>query len=642
MLSERSIRIKRKRLQMKLDEIKLLSFPEYSLEDWKKAAESSLKGKTIDKLRTNTYEGIELEPLYTAESLPEGNGGQEFPGFSPYTRGIDVTGYREKPWLICQPVYGTSAEDANQNMQTALARGQNAICFPAAMLGDSPEKLLQDLPLHEVPVFIDLAGDGVSSLPLVIESLKKLKFEGQLVKGVLAEDPVAEWAASGNVPTDIDKYFKSWFSGIRRAKEDCPGVKTILVKASNYHNGGANAVQELAYGLAEAVFYLDEGQKNGLSLEELTEKIVFSFAIDSNYFMNIAKLRAARRLWALISEAYGVSSDYFKMHIHAVTSGITETLYDKHVNILRTANQAFAAAVGGIQYLQIHPFDRLNGKRNEFSERLARNTQLILREESHVPAVTDPAGGSFYVEKLTDDITEAVWDKFLKIARQGGILDALKKGAIQSEVASVFIQMQKNAAYRKQSIIGTNVYPNPAENGQQFVKGMENQHESKTDFVEIVPIPTRRVAEDFEHIRLRAEAHAAGSGAAPKLGLVNIGELKAYKQRADFIKGLAAAGGIGTVDTQGCSTLEDVRAFVAETNLKTYCICGSDSDYAEQAKSIAIAAIECLPGVNIYLAGKQGAELEDALKQAGVKGFIHVKTNAVEILSQLLTELEVN
>ncbi|WP_180954465.1 acyl-CoA mutase large subunit family protein [Bacillus sp. V5-8f] len=625
---------------MKLDEIKRLSFPEASLEDWKKAVESGLKGKSIDKLKTDTYEGVELKPLYTAEGLLEASTNQEFPGFFPYTRGIHVTGYRQNPWLMCQPVSGASAEDANKRMQAALERGQNVICFPAAQLMDYPEKLLNNLPLHDIPIFIDFEGNGETILPSIIELINRLEFDSQLVKGVLAEDPIAELAASGIIPTHIEEYFKVWFSGIRRAKEACPEVKTILIKASVYHNGGANAVQELVYGLAEAVFYLEEGQKNGLRLEDLANKIVFSFGIDSNYFMNIAKLRAARRLWALLSEAYGVSSDYFKMHIHAVTSGVTETLYDKHVNILRTANQAFAASVGGVQYLQVHPFDRLNGSATEFSERLARNTQLILKEESHIPAVTDPAGGSFYVEKLTDDITEAVWEKFLRIMEKGDIIRALKEGTIQSDIADNFKQKQKNASIRKESIIGTNVYPNPAEKLKILNNGTENVHK-RTGVAQIAVIPNRRIAEEFESIRLRAE-EAASKGEAPKLGLVNMGELKAYKPRADFIKGIVTAGGIEAVESEGCRTEADVRAFIEETNLKTYCICGSDNDYREMAKLFVIAGKESLPGVHIYLAGKQDEELEASLTQAGVKGFVHVKTNVIEFLTQLLTELEVN
>ncbi|WP_160118475.1 methylmalonyl-CoA mutase subunit beta [Bacillus sp. V59.32b] len=620
---------------MKLKEVKKLSFPGPSLEDWKEAAESSLKGKSIEKLTTNTYEGIALQPLYTEKSLSEDTRG-ELPGFYPYTRGIHITGYYQNPWLICQPVFAASEAETNIKMHDALSRGQNAICFPANILDGSLEHLFERLPLEEVPLFIDLEGNGQTTLPLLINYFEKHRLS---INGVLAEDPIAEWAVSGKLPAHTDGYFHDWFAGIREMGEKLPHIKSIFIKTSVYHNGGAHALQELAFGFAEAVHYLNEGQKHGLSLEELTSKIVFSFAIDSNYFMNIAKLRAGRRLWALLAEAYDVPPDYFKMNIHAETSKVTETLYDKHVNILRTANQAFAAAVGGVQYMQVHPFDQIQEAENAFSERLARNTQLVLKEESQITNVADPAGGSFYVEKLTDQLAEAVWAKFLEIQNQGGIIESLNKGIIQSEISKSYKQRQDNAASRKESIIGTNVYPNAAEKVKKPKVDMAHSNE-KTSFIEITPIPIRRISEEFENIRLRAEAHGAQAKSL-KLGLINLGELKANKPRADFIKGIAAAGGIATVDSKGCSTNEDVLAFIKDTDLKSYCLCGSDADYLETAVSFVQAVKESYPDKNMYLAGKQDRDLETALSQAGVNEYVHVRTNAVEILTQWLTEMGV-
>ncbi|CAH0345659.1 methylmalonyl-CoA mutase family protein [Bacillus sp. CECT 9360] len=620
---------------MKLKEVKNLSFPGPSLEDWKEAAESSLKGSSIEKLTTNTYEGIALQPLYTEKSLSEDARG-ELPGFFPYTRGIHITGYYQNPWLICQPVFAASEAEANQKMHDALSRGQNAIFFPASLLNGSLEHLFERLPLEDVPLFIDLEGNGQTALPLLINYFEKHRLS---VNGVLAEDPIAEWVVSGNLPTDLDGYFNDWFAGIRELGEILPNVKSVFIKTSVYHNGGAHAIQELAFGLAEAVHYLNEGQKHGLSIEEMTSKIVFSFAVDSNYFMNIAKLRAGRRLWALLAEAYDVPPEYFKMHIHAETSKVTVTLYDKHVNILRMANQAFAAVVGGVQYMQVHPFDQLQETDNGFSNRLARNTQLVLKEETQITNVADPAGGSFYVEKLTDQLAEAVWAKFLEIENQGGIIESLNKGIIQSEISDSFNQRQENVASRKESIIGSNVYPNAAEKVKQ-PKVTKDHSNEKTAFIEITPIPIRRISEEFENIRLRAGAHGT-QVESPKLGLINLGELKAYKSRTDFIKGIAAAGGIATVDSEGCSTKEDILAFIKDTNLKSYCLCGSDADYLEAAVSFVQAVKESYPDKNMYLVGKQDRDLEAALSQAGVNEFVHVRTNAVEILTQWLTEMGV-
>ena len=229
------------------------------------------------------------------------------------------------------------------------------MAYPARLLaeGARAEKLFKDIPLKEIPVFIDLKGKQKGLFPqfkAVAES------QNTQLTGVIAEDPIAEWLIGGQLPEDTDNYFADWLKTIQDYQKVGRDLKTVLINTAVYHNGGANAVQEIAYGLSAAVQYLLEGQKQGLSIASVSEKIVFSFAVDSNYFMSIAKLRAARRLWAGLAEAFDTASDHFKMAIHAVTSELTETLYDQHVNILRTTNQAFAAAIGGIQYLQIHPF----------------------------------------------------------------------------------------------------------------------------------------------------------------------------------------------------------------------------------------------------------------------------------------------
>lgn len=625
----------RKRLQMELKDVKNISFPKPSLEEWKVAVETSLKGKTVDKLRTNTYEGVVLQPLYTQQSAGEGQA--ELPGLFPYTRGISATGYHTQPWLACQPVSGATAEEANENLKAVLNRGQNAITYPVELLvnGARLPRLLKDLPLESLPFFIDLKGKQKDLLP------EFQAVEGK-VSGVLAEDAIAEWVLTGQIPEDTDSYFAEWAKTIQGYEAVSADLKTILIKTSVFHNGGANAVQELAYGLAVAVQYLIEGQKQGLSVESIADKMVFSFAVDSNYFMNIAKLRAARRLWAGLSAAFEADSEYFKMNIHALTSEVTETLYDQHVNILRTANQAFAAAIGGIQYLQINPFDHVFGETNDFSARIARNTHLILKEEAHITQVVDPAGGSFYVEQLTDEIADQAWAKFLEVDAAGGILEALKQNIVQAEIAEVFNKKAQNAALRKESIIGTNVYPNPADEVKAPKAAEVESYVVVNNPTSITPIKLKRIAEQFEQLRLRSAAFKENNGEAPKVGLITLQELKSYKPRVDFVKGLVAAGGIETVASEGCHTSEEAVAYVKETQLPIYCVCGSDEAYGELAEQVVADVKAAFPETTIYVAGKQAEELEKALQAAGVKEFVHVKTNAADMLTELLQALGVN
>ena len=619
---------------MELRDVKNISFPKPTFEEWKAAVETSLKGKTIDKLQTTTYEGVTLQPLYTHESVGDH---LELPGFFPYTRGISPTGYLTQPWLACQPINGVTAEEANEKLKAVLNRGQNAITYSVDLLANGARlpKLLKDLPLATLPFFIDLKGKQKELLP------EFQAVEGP-VTGVLAEDPIAEWVVTGQIPENTDDFFADWTKTIQQYEEVSSELKTILIKTPVFHNGGANAVQELAYGLAVAVQYLLEGQKQGLSVESIADKMVFSFSIDSNYFMNIAKLRAARRLWAGLSAAFNANPEHFKMSIHAVTSEVTETLYDQYVNILRTTNQAFAAAIGGIQYMQINPLNHAYGEWDDISERIARNTHLILKEETHITRVIDPAGGSFYVEQLTDELADQVWQKFLEVDAAGGILEALKNGIIQANIAEVFNKKAQNIALRKESIIGTNVYPNPADEVHVKANNKVDSYIVVNQPIEITPIKLKRTAEQFEQLRLRVAAYKQNSGETPKIGLINLQELKAYKPRADFVKGLVAAGGIDIVQSNGCHTSEEASAFVADTKLPIYCICGSDDAYGQLAEQIVTDLNSTYPETTVYLAGKQSEELETALQAAGVKEFFHVRSNAISTLTELLEKLGVN
>ncbi|WP_082630114.1 methylmalonyl-CoA mutase family protein [Peribacillus muralis] len=630
----------RKRLQVELKDVKNITFPLPSLEEWKEAVEVTLRGKTIDQLKTDTYEGITLDPLYT-ETFDSRAKKAELPGFFPYTRGTSPMGYYEKPWLVVQPVGGITAKEVNEKMLAAFKRGQNVVAFPARLLAEGArlEHLINNIPLKNIPVFIDLKGGQKRFLPQF-----KAASESQHtpLTGVLAEDPIAQWLIVGQLPENTDEYFAEWLKTIEEYQKVGQDVKTVLIDTAVYHNGGANAVQEISYGLSVAVQYLLEGQKQGVPIASLAEKIVFSFAVDSNYFMTIAKLRAVRRLWACLAEAFETDAEHFKMSIHAVTSELTETLYDEHVNILRTANQAFAAAIGGIDYLQIHPFNHASGGTDDFSERIARNIHLILKEETNITNVVDPAGGSWYVEQLTDELADKAWLKFLEIDEAGGILNLIKQGSLQKEIAEVFQERIQNAAYRKESIIGTNVYPNPADRIKAPAQADRESYMKVEKAIGITPIALGRVSVQFERIRLRSEKHKANTGASPKIGLINLKDIKSYKPRADFTKGLAAAGGIETLESDGCQTVEDAIEYVTATNLAIYCVCGSDADYLELAVAVISEIKIKFPDIHIYLAGKQQKDLESMLSEAGVKDFIHVKTNAIAVIEELLHELGVN
>lgn len=620
---------------MKLRDVKERSFPRPLYEEWKTVVESSLKGKSVENLKTNTYEGIQLNPLYTGDVLSS-----EYPGLFPYTRGVYSAGYLEQPWLIVQPITGKDADDANNKMKDALNRGQNVLTYTPDLFNEEKniDPLFDGVVVDALPFFIDTKGSQSKVLHGFIHVCKK---QGVSPRGVCAEDPISEWAHAGEIPSQTDAFFSDWFKEIKQFQEQSDQMKTILIKTPVFHNAGANAVQEIAIGLSIAAYYLEEGQKQGLTVQSIVEKIVFSFAVDSNYFMGIAKLRAARRLWAGMAEAYGANPESFKMNIHAVTSQVTETMYDEHVNLLRTTNQAFAAAIGGIQYLEIHPFSHVSGREDPLANRIARNIHVILSEESQIASVVDPVGGSFYVEQLTNELAEKAWTAFLQLDEAGGILASLKAGRIQEQIMAVFKDRERNIALRKDSLIGTNVYPNPADKLKKSEITEMNPYLTINEPLRIIPVPLRRLAEPFERIRTRSEAYKNTKGTSLKIGLLNLSEMKTYKPRADFIKGLLATGGIETEDSQGLVAERDATTFVEQTGLHIFCLCGSNDDYERYAGKIVKEIKRKHPNTILYIAGQQTSEICEELKSVGVKDFITVKTNALEILVQLQMELGV-
>ena len=622
---------------MNLQKTKEVTFPKVTLEDWQQKAEQSLKGKTVESLKTNTYEGLQLQPLYVNEDTKSN---EEFPGFAPFTRGTSALGYSEKPWYMSQAISGEDAASILKNLEEATNRGQNVIALTIDQLLTLKEEELSQICREAVQADKPLYIDSKGAQKALLSQLNHLPHEvTHNLSGVLAEDPISEGVARGKGIANKEEFFATWFAQIKEADGKMPALKTIMVKPAVVHNAGGNAVQELASALAIAAEYLHYGTQNGLSADFVAQKIVFSFSIDSTFFMNVAKLRAARRLWSLLGQAYTEDANSFKMFIHSETSKFTATLFDPYVNLLREGNQAFAAVIGGTQSLEVKQFDSVTNKTTPFSERIARNIHLILKEETLIDKVVDPAGGSYYVEALTDELATKAWELFLDIEQRGGALEAFASGWIQEEVEKTLQAKRQNVATRKDSLIGTNVYPNLEDTVEvQEVASLDITLPFET--TEIVALQEVRLAEEVENLRLAALRYKEQKGAYPQIGLVCIGELKSHKARADFVKGFVATSGIATVEKQ-CSTIEETVAFVKEAGVSHFVLCGKDEDYQEHAIAWTNAIIQTSPTVTVFLAGKQKGEFEQQLLEAGVKQFIAVGSNLVDFNKNVLTDLEV-
>ncbi len=624
---------------MKLETVRKTSFPKVSFEEWKAKAEQSLKGKSVDSLQSNTYEGITLQPLYTKESVDVMD---EAAGTFPFTRGIKSVPYAKESWLIAQKVHEEDPNKLNQLVKQALLRGQNCLSFSSEAFKDNLAEAFQQVfdgvNFESTPFLIDLKYEQVTFLSLLQSYCENVKVDRGKISGLAGRDPISDGLEKGKLVQNPNVFFKEWFKNIKQYQESFPKLRTILVKGSVVHNAGGSAVQELAMSLALAVEYLQAAIQNGMTPEEAAEKMYFQFSIDNQFFMNVAKLRAARRLWAIIGKVYEADTDSFQMHIHAETSIFTETLYDPYVNMLRAANQAFAAIVGGVQSLEVYPFDHATGSSTSFSERIARNTHLIIKEETWIDKVIDPAGGSYYVEKLTEELVEKAWALFLHIEEKGGAIEAIRHEFIQEEVEKTFAKRMENVAIRKESIIGTNVYPNPSDRYPKI-----KTHSSKEHFdfepMDIKPLSPKRLSEEYETLRRLAEDYRLRHGAAPQVGLLLLKELKNHKARADFMKGFLAAGGIECKESDRILTKEDAVLFVKQTGLKHLVLCSDDTSYEEMAIDVVRAIKQTDSEAIVFIAGKQKPELQTRLQEEGIKDFIHVRSNVPAFIQTIFADL---
>ncbi len=451
--------------------------------EWLAAAEASLKGKPFAKLISQTYEGITLQPIYRAEDIADLPHLDSLPGQFPYLRGTRAAGYLQQPWLIAQEMaYGTPAE-FNAALRHDLARGQTAVnLIPdrPSREGVNPDEragrggvslssvadlaaALEGVNLAETPIFVR---SGSGALPLAALLLAYVKQSGDdlaALRGSLEADPLGELARRGTLPLPLDKAFDELALLVEGLTTLAPNLDAITVHGYPYANGGASAVQELAFVLATAVATARALQERNLDVDAIAGSMQFAFSIGGDFFMEIAKLRAARLLWAQVVRAFGGGETAQKLVLHGRTLRHNKTLTDAYVNMLRVTTEAFAAAVGGVDSLHVAPFDEEAGPPDEFSRRIARNVQIILQEEANQTKLIDPAGGSWYIEWLTDQVAQRAWALFQEVERQGGMVAALQSGWVQEQVAQTAAARAQNLATRKDVLVGTNLYANPDE-----------------------------------------------------------------------------------------------------------------------------------------------------------------------------------
>ena len=700
-------------------------FPGSSYEEWHEAAVTLLKGAPFEqKMYTSTYEGITLPPMYWQPDVNDVAYANAFPGFAPYLRGNSVGGYKTSAWQVSQEISARTPEACHAALKHDLQNGQTAINLVldyASQQGIDPDSafpelvgqfgvsiasvkdldaVLNDLDVAELPCVIQA---GTSSLPAaaflaVIFQKKGIPFEK--LHGCIGIDPLGMLAGHGTLAHSLETAYAKMCGLTCWAKDRAPHLRTILVQGISYHNGGASAVQELASIIATAVEYLRHMQDAGLSVDDVAPHFQFECAVGTSYFMEIAKLRAARLLWAKVMKAFNGNETSQKMALHVRSTRWNKTLHDPYVNMLRTTVEAFAGVLGGCESLHVGGFDEAIRTPDDFSQRIARNTQTILKEEAHIHDVIDPAGGAWYVEKLTDEVARKSWTLFQNIEQQGGMTKVLQNGFIQEQISHTAEQRLTNLSTRKDVIVGTNMYPNikeqllttPADDREAFqrirsetitdYRAAQNQatHSSALEEIQhafretpltvmesvvtavkagatlgdiegalrceedcscsIPPVKQFRGAELFERLRAATERYTAKTGKRPTVFLANMGPIPQHKARADFSTGFFEVGGFDVLSNTGFFTIDDAAVAANDSGASVVVICSTDATYPAIVPLLTHTIKSESPDMIVIVAGHPKDHV-DGFKKAGVDEFIHLRANVHTILTDVMMRLNI-
>ena len=606
-------------------------FPGVSTEAWMEKITADLKGADFEKkLVWKTNEGFKVKPFYRQEDLEGLKTTEGLPGQFPYVRG---TKKDDNTWYVRQEIKVECAKEANAKALDILNKGVDSLGFSLKKKDLCPEyieTLLEGICAECVELnFSTCQGATVLLANLLVEYFTKKGYDLANLKGSINYDPMGKMLSKGK---DVSNY-------IATAKElvevmaALPKYRCISVNAIELNNAGSYIAQELGYAIAWGNEYLNALIEAGVSVDDAAKKIKFNFGISSNYFLEIAKFRAARMLWANIVKEYAPACDCScKMLAHAETSTFNLTLFDAHVNMLRTQTEAMSAALAGVNSITVSPYDKAYQTPDDFSERIARNQQLLLKEECHFDKVVDPAAGSYFIENLTVSIAQQAWNLFLQVEEEGGMMEAIKAGKVQEAVNASNKARHEAVAKRREILLGTNQYPNFTEmaNGKaplgcQCCCGGDHECEKP-----IATLSKDRAANEFEALRLQTE----NSGRRPKAFMLTIGNLAMRQARAQFSCNFLACAGYEVIDNLGFATVEEGVEAAMKANADIVVLCSSDDEYAEHA----VPAFQALNGRAMFIVAGAPACMED-LKAAGIENFIHVRCNVLETLKEYNAKL---
>ncbi|MDD5425831.1 MAG: methylmalonyl-CoA mutase family protein [candidate division Zixibacteria bacterium] len=705
----------------------LEEFPVPEYKDWLNEVERLLKGAPFEKrMLTRTYENITLQPLYHKEDTQSISDIDSYPGFSPFIRGSRIFRQGEHAWETAQEINYPTPVEFNRAVRYDLERGLTAVTLPldkasrkgldadaateeeVGCEGVSLSSLadlttaLEGISLDRVPVFFQACDSSLFYLASYVALAKEKGYDIKYLKGAVAYDPLGELAQAGVLSGSLETVYDEMAAAVSWAEDHAPLTGVIWVHGEIYSDAGASAVWELALTVSAAVEYLRAMEKRGLEIEQVLPHIRFSLGLGTNFFMESAKLRAARCLWNRILENCGVSEEKRSMGLHARTSRCYQTKFDPYVNLLRLTTGAFSGAVGGADSMQVAAFDERIRPADEFSRRLSRNIQVILKDEAKLARVLDPAGGSWYVERLTHEIVLETWRIFRQIEEKGGLFRALQEGFPQKAVEKTIDERRNAYASRKDVLVGTNKYPQPDEEllepgtvdfsavrrerlqrlqeirktvkknkpvetvlGQLLAASGKDRKEifplvveaveggatvgeimivmrrDKNEIVRVAPFPVYHAAEPFEKLRLAVMKMRLQKGNL-KVFLATLGEAGAYMPRLDFAASFFEVGGFEVVRTEGFETPGKAAEEALKSRAEVVVICGRDEIYPESVPVIAEQVKKARPHAIVVLAGLPGDDkLKKRFSDAGVDIFIHIKTDILEVLNETAVKLGV-
>lgn len=682
----------------------LSEFDDADYEKWHDIAVKSLKGKPFDKIIKKVLEGFEIHPIYNRSDAEKCTDPNSMPGYYPYGRGSKSDGYILKKWHIAQEIPYPTPNLLNSALKKDLSKGQTSISIiydylskkglnPASsgdifkngtsiFSSEDIKKIFDGIDIKNTPVYLDAGLASLAHFSLFADYMNKENHDLNELTGGLFFDPIALSLNPVYDNVNIDLLYEELSTFLAWKISNMPNFRALSVDSSIYHESGCDAVQEVAFSIATGTHHLRLLQKNDMKVDTIANNIMFNVAFGPAFFIEISKMRALRKLWAKIVSEFGGSKESSMLYLYARTSELNKSKLDFYVNMIRNTTEALSAIFSGANAIHVGYFDGRFGIPNEFSRRFSRNTQLVLMEECNIPDVIDPVGGTWYIEKLTDEIAKRSWDLFLEIEKLGGMRKAIEEGFVQDKIEEKADKRINDLALRKDILVGTNKYPN---NNEKSAKPLEidfkelayerteevKNHEYSTndgddrikDFSAILDLASKKktlqeifniiyeeepnnieplkkldLSEKFEKLRKYSDDYYKKNGKKPDVYLANIGTVKDYKARADFSYDFFSVGGFEVISNIGTEKWEEAAKAAIESDCKVITICSTDDKYTDFVPQFARLIKRAKPMTYLVLAGLPKAHINE-FKSAGIDDFIHIKSNIVDSLNEIIEKI---